>query len=374
MKDPSFFLKNKTGAPQGEVLGRIVGQIVPAFLKELICKVLRLLVPLLALNRFEIILGEPEKGQVAFSVIGGILSIEARDMDTKLLSAPESNNTLDKCWFRRNVPVTMFGSWHDKLLTLAADCFQWLAPCSCSSWSGDLPCCNWGGSISPDGFLPSILLLVVIIVAVVIVVVTFVLVVFVGEGWADEFHQDKASSVRVPVANFTLQSSVQLLRRNTDSVHSNQRMRPTTPSVPLKLKGVPVGPVFLLGLLVPAIVAACASRDLHQDLTKDFPYLLDDELDYCVDVFIESVILRAEPEKFCSYFPSASSELTGPEIVHETIEKIIQIKKRIQAARDRQKSYANMRSKPLEFKVGDKVMLKVSQWKGVIHFGKRVES
>nr|GEY38659.1 putative reverse transcriptase domain-containing protein [Tanacetum cinerariifolium] len=57
-------------------------------------------------------------------------------------------------------------------------------------------------------------------------------------------------------------------------------------------------------------------------------------------------------------------------IVYETTEKIIQIKKRIQAARDRQKSYSDRRRKPLEFKVGDKVMLKVSPWKGVIRFGK----
>ncbi|GKE22073.1 putative reverse transcriptase domain-containing protein [Tanacetum coccineum] len=63
------------------------------------------------------------------------------------------------------------------------------------------------------------------------------------------------------------------------------------------------------------------------------------------------------------------ARLTGPEIVHETTEKIIQIKKRIQAARDRQKIYADRRCKPLEFEVGDKVMLKVSPW--VIHFGKR---
>ncbi|GJU11088.1 putative reverse transcriptase domain-containing protein [Tanacetum coccineum] len=65
------------------------------------------------------------------------------------------------------------------------------------------------------------------------------------------------------------------------------------------------------------------------------------------------------------------AQLTGPEIVHETTEKIIQIKKHIQAARDRQKSYADKRRKPLEFQAGDKVMLKVSPWKGVIHFGKR---
>ncbi|GJZ02867.1 putative reverse transcriptase domain-containing protein [Tanacetum coccineum] len=65
------------------------------------------------------------------------------------------------------------------------------------------------------------------------------------------------------------------------------------------------------------------------------------------------------------------AQLTGSEIIHETTEKIIQIKKCIQAARDRQKSYVDKRLKPLEFEVRDKVMLKVSPWKGVIHFGKR---
>ncbi|GJS94285.1 putative reverse transcriptase domain-containing protein [Tanacetum coccineum] len=53
------------------------------------------------------------------------------------------------------------------------------------------------------------------------------------------------------------------------------------------------------------------------------------------------------------------AQLTGLKIIHETTEKIIQIKKRIQAARDRQKSYADRRRKPLEFEVGDKVMLKI---------------
>nr|GEY39440.1 hypothetical protein [Tanacetum cinerariifolium] len=64
------------------------------------------------------------------------------------------------------------------------------------------------------------------------------------------------------------------------------------------------------------------------------------------------------------------AQLTYLEIVHETTKMIIQIKKRIQAAQDRQKSYADRRRKPLEFEVGDKVMLKVSPWKGVIRFSK----
>ncbi|GJS05135.1 putative reverse transcriptase domain-containing protein [Tanacetum coccineum] len=52
------------------------------------------------------------------------------------------------------------------------------------------------------------------------------------------------------------------------------------------------------------------------------------------------------------------AQFTGPEIVHEKTEKIFQIKKRIQDSRDRQKSYANRRCKPLEFEVEDNVMLK----------------
>ncbi|GJR11977.1 putative reverse transcriptase domain-containing protein, partial [Tanacetum coccineum] len=65
------------------------------------------------------------------------------------------------------------------------------------------------------------------------------------------------------------------------------------------------------------------------------------------------------------------AQLTGPAIIHETTEKIVQIKSRIQAASDRQKSYANIRHKPMVFQVGDRVMLKVSPWKGVVRFDKQ---
>ncbi|GKA05327.1 hypothetical protein Tco_0684447 [Tanacetum coccineum] len=66
-------------------------------------------------------------------------------------------------------------------------------------------------------------------------------------GWAYEFHQDSASSVKLPVANVTLSSSTHLLRENTDSF-------------PVFATGIPVGPVFLLGLLALAIDAACSFR------------------------------------------------------------------------------------------------------------------
>ncbi|GKA63654.1 putative reverse transcriptase domain-containing protein [Tanacetum coccineum] len=65
------------------------------------------------------------------------------------------------------------------------------------------------------------------------------------------------------------------------------------------------------------------------------------------------------------------AQLTGPEMIRETTEMIVQIKNRLLAARSRQKSYMDVRRKPLEFEVGDKVMLKVSPWKGVVRFGKR---
>ncbi|GJU99703.1 putative reverse transcriptase domain-containing protein [Tanacetum coccineum] len=64
-------------------------------------------------------------------------------------------------------------------------------------------------------------------------------------------------------------------------------------------------------------------------------------------------------------------QLTGPEIIHETTKKIVQIRQRLQAIRDQQRSYANVRRKPLEFQIGDRVMLKVSPRKGIFRFGKR---
>ncbi|GKF47392.1 putative reverse transcriptase domain-containing protein, partial [Tanacetum coccineum] len=64
-------------------------------------------------------------------------------------------------------------------------------------------------------------------------------------------------------------------------------------------------------------------------------------------------------------------QLIGPELVQETTEKISQIKERLKVAHDRQKSYADRRRKPLEFSVGDYVLLKVSPWKGVVRFRKK---
>ncbi|KAK1408323.1 hypothetical protein QVD17_39992 [Tagetes erecta] len=65
------------------------------------------------------------------------------------------------------------------------------------------------------------------------------------------------------------------------------------------------------------------------------------------------------------------AQITGPELIQETTDKILQIRDNLLAARSRQKSYADKRRKPLEFNVGDLVLLKVSPWKGVVRFGKK---
>ncbi|GJY91431.1 hypothetical protein Tco_0506627 [Tanacetum coccineum] len=65
------------------------------------------------------------------------------------------------------------------------------------------------------------------------------------------------------------------------------------------------------------------------------------------------------------------SSLIGPELVQEMTNKVVLVKEKPKAAGDRQKSYANNRRNPLEFKVRDWVMLKVTPWKGDIRFGKK---
>ncbi|GJY66852.1 putative reverse transcriptase domain-containing protein [Tanacetum coccineum] len=64
------------------------------------------------------------------------------------------------------------------------------------------------------------------------------------------------------------------------------------------------------------------------------------------------------------------SQLTGPELIRDTTEKIVQIKNHLLTAHSHHNSYADRRTKPLEFEVGDMVLLKVSPWKGAVRFRK----
>ncbi|GKA47542.1 putative reverse transcriptase domain-containing protein [Tanacetum coccineum] len=77
---------------------------------------------------------------------------------------------------------------------------------------------------------------------------------------------------------------------------------------------------------------------------------------------VSSLIMWAEVGK---------GQLIGPELVQGTTDKISQIMDRLKAARDHQKGYADKRRKPLEFSVGDYVLLKVSPWKDVVRFRKK---
>ena len=67
-------------------------------------------------------------------------------------------------------------------------------------------------------------------------------------------------------------------------------------------------------------------------------------------------------------------KVIGPDIVKETKEKVWVIQKRLKAAIDRQKSYADLKRKVIEYEVRDKVFLKVSLWRKILRFGKKGKS
>ncbi|GKE63168.1 putative reverse transcriptase domain-containing protein [Tanacetum coccineum] len=86
---------------------------------------------------------------------------------------------------------------------------------------------------------------------------------------------------------------------------------------------------------------------------------LEDMLHACVLDFGKNWDIHLPLVEFSYNNKVGDAQLTGPAIIHETTEKIIQIKNIIQPARDRQKSYANNRRKPMVFQVGDKVIKRV---------------
>ena len=65
------------------------------------------------------------------------------------------------------------------------------------------------------------------------------------------------------------------------------------------------------------------------------------------------------------------SSITGPDLIRDTSEKVSLIPHRLLTVQSRQKSYADVRRRPLEFEVGDHVFLKVMPKRGVVRFGKR---
>ena len=69
--------------------------------------------------------------------------------------------------------------------------------------------------------------------------------------------------------------------------------------------------------------------------------------------------------------PRWESSITGPDLIRETFENVSLIRQCLLTAQSRQKSYADVRRRPLEFEVGDHVFLKVMPKRGVVRFGKR---
>ena len=65
------------------------------------------------------------------------------------------------------------------------------------------------------------------------------------------------------------------------------------------------------------------------------------------------------------------SSITGPDLIRDTSEKVSLIRQRLLTAQSQQKSYVDVRRRPLEFEVGDHVFLKVMPKRGVIRFDKR---
>ena len=65
------------------------------------------------------------------------------------------------------------------------------------------------------------------------------------------------------------------------------------------------------------------------------------------------------------------SSITGPDLIRDTSEKVSLIRQRLLMTRSWQKSYANVRRRPLEFEVSGRVFLKVIPKRGVVRFGKR---
>ncbi|GJS84643.1 putative reverse transcriptase domain-containing protein [Tanacetum coccineum] len=117
-------------------------------------------------------------------------------------------------------------------------------------------------------------------------------------------------------------------------------------------------------------------------LTKSaifLPIRETDPLEKLAKMYLKEVVARhgIPVSIICDRDPSYHASIKAApfealyDLVRETTEKIIQIKKTMQTACDRQKSYADKKRKLMDFQVGDKVMLKVSPWKGVVHFRKQ---
>ncbi|KAL0556464.1 hypothetical protein IC582_004978 [Cucumis melo] len=123
-------------------------------------------------------------------------------------------------------------------------------------------------------------------------------------------------------------------------------------------------------------------EDMLRACTLEFPGSWDSHLHLMKFAYNNSFQATIDMAPFealsgkCCRFPVCWDEvgeqrLMGPELVHSTNEAIQKIRTRMQTAQSRQKSYADVTRKDLEFDVGDKVFLKVAPMKGVLRFERR---
>ncbi|GJX76945.1 retrovirus-related pol polyprotein from transposon TNT 1-94 [Tanacetum coccineum] len=99
--------------------------------------------------------------------------------------------------------------------------------------------------------------------------------------------------------------------------------------------------------------------------------LVGSEMD---EAHASSYTRRFQDVKLARIYIDETIARNGILLVQETTDKVVLIKEKFKAARDRQKSYADNSRKPLEFEVGNRELLKVTPWKGVVHFGKKYAS
>ena len=69
----------------------------------------------------------------------------------------------------------------------------------------------------------------------------------------------------------------------------------------------------------------------------------------------------------------SEKKVIGPDLIQDTEEKVKMIRERLKVTTDRQKSYVDMERKDIQYEIGDKVFLKVSPWKKVMRFEKKVK-
>ncbi|GJV22846.1 putative reverse transcriptase domain-containing protein [Tanacetum coccineum] len=188
---------------------------------------------------------------------------------------------------------------------------------------------------------------------------------------------------RVRAMNMTLQSSIKdmILAAQKEASEESQ------PKIPKwKWEGIAMDFVTKLPRTSSGHVTIWVIMDRLTKFAHFLPMREDYKMERLARLYLNEIVARHgvpisiisdRDSRFTSRFWQSMQEALGttldmrPELVQETTEKISQIKDRLKATRDRQKSYADKRRKPLEFSVGDYVLLKVLPWKCVVHLGKK---